>query len=246
MLDLAVRRRLGPVLDRLADPLVRVGVTPLALTVVGLVLGLAAATAAAFTWWWAALGLWLVSRLADGLDGPVARRGGRVSAFGGWADLMADFTVYGAFVVGCAIGQPDARVALLVLLATYYVNGSSLLAYSAAADARGVARPDTRTFHFTRSLAEGTETIVVHSLLVLVPSAMAPIAWGFSALVLATIIQRVALARRTLRGRAPRHRETTAAVEWEGQRTAEAAPQPRRAAAQPTPGSPGASARHDR
>lgn len=206
MLDLSIRRRLGPVLDRAADPLVRLGVTPMALTVGGLVLGLGAAVAAGLAWWWAALGLWLASRLADGLDGPVARRSGRVSAFGGWADLMADFAVYGAFVVGCAIGQPDARVACLVLLALYYVNGSSLLAYSAAAGARGIAQPDTRTFHFSRGLAEGTETIVAHSLMVLLPALMAGIAWVFAVMVAVTIVQRLALAHRTLRGPAPRAR----------------------------------------
>jgi phosphatidylserine synthase len=203
MFDVNVRRRLGPVLDRVASPLVRLGIPPLALTVLGLVLGLGAAVAAARTAWLTALALWLLSRLADGLDGPVARLSRRQSSFGGWADLMADFAVYGAFVVGCAIGQPDARVACLVLLAAYYVNGSTLLAYSAAASEQGLAKPDTRTFFFTRGLAEGTETIVVHALLVAFPAAMAPIAWTFAAAVGITIVQRVVLAARTLERATP-------------------------------------------
>lgn len=198
MLDHEVRQALGPGLDRLAARLARWGIGPMALTVVGLLLGLAAALAAAFGAWLAALALWLLSRLADGLDGPVARHLGRTSAFGGWADLMADFTVYGAFVVGCAIGQPNARVALLVLLATYYVNGASLLATSAAADARGIARPDGRSFHFWRAPAEGTETIVAHAAFVLFPAAMAPMAWAFAALVVLTTVQRAVLTRRML------------------------------------------------
>lgn len=210
MFDVNVRRRLAPVLDRVAAPMVRLGVPPLALTVVGLTLGLAAAVAAARAAWLLALGLWLLSRLADGLDGPVARLSGRASAFGGWADLMADFAVYGAFVVGCAIGQPDARIACLVLLATYYVNGSTLLAYSAAASAQGLAKPDNRTFFFSRGLAEGTETIVVHALMVAVPAAMAPIAWIFAGVVAVTIVQRIVLAARTLDRGAAREDAPTA------------------------------------
>jgi len=161
---------------------------------------LAAAVAAGFALWWVALALWLISRVFDGLDGPVARLGGRSSAFGGWADFSSDMAVYGAFVVGCAIGQPAARVACLVLLMTYYVNGGTLLGLSAAAEKARIAAPDDRTFHFTRGLAEGTETIVVHALMVLFPAFMAPIAWVFAGAVLITIGQRVRLAHGMLGG----------------------------------------------
>lgn len=202
MLDATLRPRLEPALGALARGLHRVGVAPLAVTLAGLVVGLAAAVAAALAWWWVALGLWLASRLLDGLDGPLAHARGGSSAFGGYADLIADLTVYGAFVVGCALGQPDAMVPLLVLLLTYYVNGASLLAYSAAAERAGVMAPDGRTFHFTRGLAEATETIVAHTLFVLVPGHLALLAWVFAAMVLVTIVQRLALARRVLSGSA--------------------------------------------
>lgn len=60
-------------------------------------------------------------------------------------------------------------------------------------------RPDERTFHFNRGLAEGTETIVAHSLMVLLPGWMSAIAWGFAAAVLLTIGNRVRVAVRLLR-----------------------------------------------
>ena len=199
MLDATLRPRLQPVLDPIARSLARRGFTPMAVTLGGLATGLVAAGAAAAAWWWIALGLWLLSRLLDGLDGPLAKVRGETSAFGGFADFVADLTVYGAFAVGCAIGQPDARLALLVLLLTYYVNGGSLLAFSAAAERARVEAPDGRTFHFTRGLAEGTETIVAHSLFVLFPEAMATLAWVFAAMVAVTIAQRLVLVRRVLR-----------------------------------------------
>jgi phosphatidylglycerophosphate synthase len=191
MLDRVMRRTLRPTEERLARRLARAGVTADALTVTGLVLGLTAAVAAALAWWPAALVLWLVSRIPDGLDGALARVTGTSSERGGWLDLVADFVVYGAFVVGCGIGNPDAVVACLVLLGTYYANGTVLLAFSAAAERRRRQRPDERTFHFQRGLAEGTETIVVHALMVALPGVMAPIAWVFAGAVAVTVLQRV-------------------------------------------------------
>lgn len=190
MLDSTARRLLRPTSEGLAHRLAARGVSASTVTLIGLVLGLAAAAAAALALWPAALTLWIVSRVADGLDGPLARTSGTAGERGGWLDLVADFTVYGAFVVGCGIGQPDARLACLVLLATYYVNGTALLAYSAAAERRRRERADERTFHFQRGLAEGTETILAHALFVLLPGLMAPLVWTFAAIVAVTALQR--------------------------------------------------------
>jgi phosphatidylserine synthase len=208
MLDRYAREALQPLTDRASSGLVRLGVSAGAVTASGLALGLAAAAAAATSRWTLALVLWLVSRGADGLDGPVARRTTGGSELGGWFDIVADFTVYGAFVVGCAIGRPDARVALVVLLLTYYVNGTAFLAFSSAVERRRhrTGLEDERSFVFPRGLAEGTETIAVHALLVAFPSAMAPIAWAFAVAVVVTIGQRVRTAVHELRSPAASHR----------------------------------------
>lgn len=199
MIDRELRRVLAPTLDGMARRLSRLGARPMHATAGGLILAVGAATAAARGAWIVALCLWLVSRLADGIDGPLARVTGTDGPLGGWADISADFAAYGVFVVGCGIGNPDARVACLVLLLTYYVNGGTLLALAAAAAVRGVPKQDERTLLFTRSLAEGTETIVVHSVMVLFPVWMSAVAWTFALVVLATIGQRTVVAFRMLR-----------------------------------------------
>ncbi|MBW3619507.1 MAG: CDP-alcohol phosphatidyltransferase family protein [Actinobacteria bacterium] len=195
-----MRALLQPVWEPAATRLARLGVTADVLTALGLVLGLAAAGAAAARWWGWALALWLVSRTADGLDGAVARVARSASDRGGFLDIVADFTVYGAFVVGCAVGRPDARLALLVLLLTYYVNGTAFLAFSSVVERRrhDTALADERSFVFARGLAEGTETILAHALLVAFPAAMAVIAWAFAGVVAITVVQRVRLAVRVL------------------------------------------------
>lgn len=211
MLDRHARRVLEPITRSWASVAVRAGVSADAMTGVGLLVGIAAAAAAATSQWGLALVLWLLGRIPDGLDGPMARQQGGGSERGGFLDIMADFTVYGAFVAGCAIGRPDARVALIVLVLTYYVNGAAFLAFSSAVEriGRRTGLEDERSFVFPRGLAEGTETIVAHSLLVAFPEAMEGIAWGFAALVAITAGQRIRLAVRVLRDPATPHRGTS-------------------------------------
>lgn len=183
MLDTPVRAVLAGPLDRVAAVLDRPWITPDRITMAGLVLGLGSAAAAAASWWGTALVLWLVSRAADGLDGPLARRRnasgvGRTSKHaGGFLDITADFVVYGAFVVGVGLGWGGSLAPFLAVLLTYYLNGTAFLAFSSIAERTGHTIDDGRSLSFLGGLAEGTETIIVHSLWVLLPGVAGPIAW---------------------------------------------------------------------
>ena len=208
MLDPLARRVLTRPLDRLAGVLDRRWVTPDRLTGVGLVTGLAAAVADGLQVWLLALVLWLVSRLADGLDGPLARRrrrtgSGRTSGeAGGFLDIAADFTVYGSFVVGVGVGAGGLDGSLLpfmVVLLTYYVNGATFLAFSSLAERTGQRLEDGRSLSFLGGLAEGTETVLVHALWCLLPGWAAPVAWAWAAVVGSSAAQRVVVGYRLLR-----------------------------------------------
>lgn len=201
MLDRTVRRVTGPALDAAGRRLARAGVRPGALTASGFVAGAAACAAAASSHWSLALALWLVNRVLDGLDGPVARARGSTSC-GGFLDVVADFAVYGGFVAGVAVARPEARLACVVLLATYYVSGTALLAQSCLAERRG-GGGDGRSLAFSGGIAEGTETVVVYALFCLLPGAAETIAWSFAAAVGFTAIQRVVGGARLLRVVAP-------------------------------------------
>ncbi len=197
MLDQAIRARLGPRLDRAAGGLASTGISPGALTATGLLAGVGACVAAATTAWDVALVLWLVNRLLDGLDGALARRRG-ATELGGLLDFVADFVVYAGFVVGVAIADPSARLACVVLLATYLVNNVALLSFSSMIERLGLSFGDERALRLTTGLAEGAETIVVYTLFCLLPGASEVIAWAFAGLVALTAVQRVAHAVRTL------------------------------------------------
>ena len=73
MFDETARRRFAAMAGPVARTLAARGVTPNQVTAVGLLLALAAAGAIAAGYGWAGLGLWLVSRVADGPDGVLAR-----------------------------------------------------------------------------------------------------------------------------------------------------------------------------
>jgi phosphatidylglycerophosphate synthase len=208
MIDHALRARLRPGLDRVAGPLAARGFPPLALTGIGLLAGLGACVCVATNADGAALGLWLLNRLLDGLDGAVARRR-EASDLGGVLDFVADFVVYSGFIVGVAIASTGAGVACVVLLAAYSVNVVALLSFASVIERRALPLGDERSLKLLPGLAEGGETIVVYVLFCLLPGASATIAWAFAGLVAATAVQRVTEAIRTLGGDVwPPRRET--------------------------------------
>ena len=198
MLDRAVRARVGPALDVVAARLDARGVSPSAVTALALLVGIGACVAAGLAAWPAALALWLLNRALDGLDGPLARRRGPTD-LGGLLDFVADFVVYGGFVVGVAVAVPDARVACCALLAAYLLNNVAQLSFASLVEKRRLAFGDERSLRLTPGLTEGTETIAAYVAFCLVPQHAAVVAWAFTGMVLITVAQRLALARRVLR-----------------------------------------------
>ncbi len=203
MLDAQARRVLERPLSELARLIDRPFVSPNALTLLGLATGLASAGAAASLAWWWSLALWLFSRAMDGLDGPLARRrqaadpavlADRTLA-GGFLDITADITVYGATVVGVAVGatrQHDADwLPFLLVLFAYYVNGAAFLAFSSVAERAGRRRDDGRSLSFFGRLAEGGETVAVHSSWLLFPGYAEVIAVVWAGFVALSAVQRI-------------------------------------------------------
>jgi phosphatidylglycerophosphate synthase len=197
MLDAVLRPRVAGPLDAIAVRLAGAGVSPNAITGFGFSLGVGACVAAGFGLWWLALGLWIGNRVADGLDGPVARRRGATD-FGGYLDIVADFAIYGGFVLGVAIAVPEARVACAALLVSYYISGAAFLAWSSIAERSARQRPDERSLHFVGGIAEGTETIVAYVAFCVFHQQAVLVAWVFAAMVVVTAGQRVNFARCSL------------------------------------------------
>lgn len=198
MLDGMMRKVIDPVLNRWGRVLAARGWTADGMTAMGLGLGLGAALVLALGLpGWLALPPLLAGRLADGLDGSIARAG-RKTDFGGYLDIMADFLFYGAVPFAFAWAAPEANaLAASFLLFSFYANGASFLGFAVLAEKRGMVTSDRgeKSLYFTAGLLEGSETIMFFTALCLWPGAFAPLSWGFGALCLLTAAARVALAR---------------------------------------------------
>ncbi|MBE1284337.1 MAG: CDP-alcohol phosphatidyltransferase family protein [Rhodobacteraceae bacterium] len=203
MFDARLRPLIDPMLNAQGRVLARTGVSANQVTLVGLTLGLLAAGMIALGLaHWALVPL-LLSRLADGLDGAVARvRGG--TDFGGYLDITCDFLFYGAVPLGFVLADPaDNGAAGAFLLCAFYVNGASFLGFALLADRYGMqttARGE-KALYFTGGLLEGAETIAFFVLICLWPALFAAAAWVFGALCFVTAASRVALAWRSFGGR---------------------------------------------
>jgi phosphatidylglycerophosphate synthase len=203
MLDRHLRPYIDPPLNRLGRAFAATGATANEMTLAGLALGLAAAAAIYAGAFWIALGLVLASRLADGLDGAIARAT-QVSDFGGYLDIVCDYVFYSAVPLAFILADPTGNGAAgAFLLASFYVNGGTFLGFAILAE-KHTMRSDLRgvkSLYFTGGLLEGTETIAFFAFLCLLPWAFAPLAWGFGALCLVTALARIMLAWRVFGSR---------------------------------------------
>lgn len=198
MLDAAVRKLIDPPLNALGRNLAARGVTADGVTLAGLGLGLLAALMIAVGWAGAALVPLLASRIADGLDGAVARASQKTD-FGGYLDIACDFLFYGAIPFAFVVMNPDANaIAGAFLLTSFYFNGTSFLGYAILAEKRGMetSAQGGKSLYFSNGLLEGTETIVFFVLLCLFPASFATLAWIFGTLCFATATLRLFAARR--------------------------------------------------
>jgi phosphatidylglycerophosphate synthase len=148
--------------------------------------------------------LWLSGRIADGLDGLVAREHHRSTDAGGLVDFVADAIVYAAIPLGLALGIDDRTtwIATSVLLASFYVNAVSMGYVAALIEKRSADTPTrvrSTSAVLPRGLIEGTETIVFFTIALALPDAAATIWWIMAGAVLVTALERVRWAERGLR-----------------------------------------------
>lgn len=200
MFDARLRPLIDPPLDAAGRRIAASGVSADALTVGGFVLGLAAAVAIGCGLFLAGLGLLALNRIADGLDGAVARASAKTDR-GGFLDIVLDFAIYGAIPFAFAVADPTRNaLAGAALLLSFYVNGASFLAFAIFAERRGLetTAQGSKSLFYLGGLAEGGETIAAFGLMCLVPAWFPAIAWIFAGVCLVSAAARVVLAARTL------------------------------------------------
>lgn len=201
MLDGQMRALIDPPLNALGRGIARIGLTADHITLIGLVLGLAAGVAIGVQAYWPALVLVIGSRIADGLDGAVARATHKTDR-GGYLDIVCDYAFYAAIPLGFAVADPTANaVAACALLFSFYINGGSFLGYAILAEKHGMTteRRGSKSLYFTGGLAEGTETIAIFVIACVMPAWFPVLAYTFAAVVMVTAVARIIMAWQTFK-----------------------------------------------
>jgi phosphatidylglycerophosphate synthase len=202
MLDRHLRPLIDPPLERLAASLAT-RLSADAVTVTGFLLGCLAILAVMLGHYTVGLVLLLLNRLADGLDGAVARRNG-VTDLGGYLDIVLDFIVYSGIVFAMAVADPAANaLAAAFLIFSFMGTGASFLAFAVMAAKHGLGSPEqgTKSLYYLGGLAEGTETILFLVAILVWPAAFPVLAWLFGAVCWATTAGRIMIAVRQFKAR---------------------------------------------
>ncbi|CAN5138890.1 hypothetical protein BH09GEM1_BH09GEM1_19470 [soil metagenome] len=202
MFDLVLR----PVKERVFAPVTRAlgqHVSPMALTLAGFAAGVVAAVLVARGGYRAALVLWLINRVLDGLDGSLARAQGSQTDLGGYVDIVMDFVVYAAIPIAFVLASPGLPLAIaaLVLIGSFYVNAASWMFLAAILERRdrgARVHGELTSITMPEGVIGGTETIVLYTLFFLLPDHLVALFAAMSALVMLSVGLRLAWAARRL------------------------------------------------
>jgi phosphatidylglycerophosphate synthase len=191
MFDARIRPYIDPYLDRYATWLHKWGLRADHLTWIGLAFGALAAFFLLYKAYIAGLLFIGLNRLADGLDGPLARmdKAGASDA-GGYLDIVFDFIVYAGlpFCLAAGLDTKTAWAATSFLLLGITFSGTAFLAYAVLAAKHGheTEAQGKKGFFYASGLMEGAETIVFLCLMCIVPQFYPVLASIFGGLCLIT------------------------------------------------------------
>jgi phosphatidylglycerophosphate synthase len=177
--------------------------SPNGVTLISLLLGLAACPFILIRRPGWALLFWALNRITDGLDGTVARISGRQSDFGAYLDIMVDFVIYAALPLCLTLAYPSALLwpVLAVMLGLFYINGASWMYLSALLEknrAGAAASGEMTSVTMPTSLVEGTETIILYTLFLIFPDSLVLLFSLMSLLLVPGILYRLFWARKHL------------------------------------------------
>ena len=108
------------------------GVTPNSFTLLSGVFGLMGVWNSYQGIQWKACMYFVLNRFFDGIDGAYARMTDQCSEFGGYLDIIVDFTIYGLVPIGITANKPSepAWIALALLEVAFFVNAAGLFMLS--------------------------------------------------------------------------------------------------------------------
>ena len=192
MFDAQLRPIIDPPMRVIGKSCIALGLQANHLTLIGFSFGLLAAIFIIRGHFYIAFICFLLNRVADGLDGAVARLT-KPTDVGGFLDVVADFLFYALIPFAFGVAFPEMRLAALYLIFSFVGTGCSFLAYAIIAAKRDMSTDirGKKSFYYLGGLTEGGETIVALGLVILWPSLFVPVAIIFGTLCWITTATRI-------------------------------------------------------
>jgi phosphatidylglycerophosphate synthase len=168
------------------------GVGADALTVAGMLVGLAAAAMVAAGHPVAGFAVLWLSGLIDAADGTLARLTS-ATPLGAILDITFDRVVELSVIAALAWLHPDARFEMVILAGVIAVAMSLFLSIGAA-----LRNTSAKSFHYAPGLGERTEAFICLSLMILDQERLVLWTWVFVGVIVFTMGQRLVHVRRAL------------------------------------------------
>ena len=201
MFDAALRPLIDQPLAALAQKAVAWKISADTVTIAAFVLGMGSALLIASQLYWLALGVLILSRILDGLDGAVARLT-KLTDLGGFLDITLDFIVYASVVFAFALADPERNALAAAFLTTSFMApAATFLAYAVIAAKRGVTTDirGAKSLYYLGGLTEGFETILTLCLMCIFPAWFPILAIIYASMCWITGGTRIAAAVQTFR-----------------------------------------------
>ena len=199
MLDATMRRLIDPPLNAAAG-IVGTKISANSITIGGFLLGVGSAYAVVQGQFTSALILLLLNRIADGLDGAVARQTAATD-LGAHLDVVSDFILWAILPLAFLFHDMNNAFAAAILLSSFAMSMTVFLAFAIQAEKRGTVSDaqGKKGFYYLAGLAEGTETILFFIAAMTYPHSFAPLALLFAAFVYLSVIGRLIVSFQSLR-----------------------------------------------
>ena len=192
MLDSRVRKIIEKPLDFFGRRLAGIGIDANSVTIIGFAFGLASILSISIGNLPYGLFFLCLNRIADGLDGAIARAT-KLADFGGFLDIVADFIIYAGIVFAFAINNMDNAFYAAFLIFSFVGTITSFLAYAIIAAKKDVntSKRGRKSFYYLGGICEGTETAFILILMCIAPHLFSKICIIYGILCWFTTIGRV-------------------------------------------------------
>ena len=194
MLDAYLMRKSSSQISKIASLISNLGVSANQVSALGFSFGILAFAFISFDKTIIGLLCLIFNRLADGLDGAIARIKGPTS-LGAFLDVVFDFIVYALIPMGFCIRNPNDAYASVLLLVSFFGTAVCFLAFAIFTAQLGEKnrRLPNKAFFYMEGPVEGFETFIFFSLTCIWPSYFSVFAFIFAFLCFGATIWRFAV-----------------------------------------------------